>query len=88
MQIRVEHDLQPELKDLLRFLDLEYQYCYTINTGNNIPQSISIGVECVAISPADLERLRPWGNFIVCPANDCTLELYTSLPDDINKCII
>lgn len=88
MQIRVTHDLQPELLDLLRSLDLEYQYCYTINAGDNKPRSIVIGVECTAISPADLESLRPWGNFIICPANDVTLELYTSLPDDITKCII
>lgn len=88
MQIRVTHELQPELLDLLRSLDLEYQYCYTINDGNNKPQSISIAVECVAISSADIESLRPWGNFIVCPCNDVTLELYTSLPDDIEKCII
>lgn len=88
MQIRVTHDLQPELLDLLRSLDLEYQYCYTINSGDNKPRSIAIGVECTAISMTDLECLSPWGHFIISPVNDVTLELFTSLPDDINKCII
>lgn len=88
MQIRVTHELQPELLDLLRSCNLEYQYAYTINAGDNTPRSIAIRVQCTAISLNDLERLEPWGHFIVCPVNHEALELYTSLPDDINKCII
>ena len=88
MQIRVTVELQPELLDQLRFNNLEYQYAYTINAGDNKPRSIGIRVECAAISLTDLQCLEPWGHFIVCPVNHETLELYTSLPDDIEKCII
>lgn len=88
MRIRVTAELQPELLDLLRSLNLEYQYAYTIHEEDNKPRSISIRIECVAISLNDLERLEPWGHFIVCPVNHETLELYSSLPSDIAKCII
>lgn len=88
MEVKVNQELQPELVNLLRSCNLEYQYCYTMNAGDNKPRSIAIGVECVGISPSELELLEPWGHFIVCPVNHDTLELYTSLPDDITKCII
>lgn len=88
MQIRVTHDLQPELLDLLRSCNLKFILAYTINAGDNTPRSLAVRVECTAISLNDLERLEPWGHFIVCPVNPDTLELYTSLPDDISKCII
>lgn len=88
MLIRKTCELQPELLDLLRSLDLEYQYAYTIQEDNNPPRSISIVIECTAISLSDLESLLPWGGFIVCPCNDVNLELYTSLPAEIEKCII
>lgn len=88
MLIRKTCDLQPDLLDLLRSLDLEYQYAYTIQEDKNPPRSISIVIECVAISLADLESLLPWGGFIVCPCNDVNLELYTSLPAEIEKCTI
>lgn len=88
MQIKVTCELQPELLNQLRLNNLEFQYAYTINAGDNQPRSIAIRVECAAISLTDLECLLPWGHFIVCPVNHDTLELYTSLPDDITKCII
>lgn len=88
MQIRVTRELKPELQDLLSSLDLEYQASYTIRDENGNIRSLTILIECAAISIGDLESLLPWGSFIVCPHNDETLELYTSLPDDIEKCII
>lgn len=88
MRIRVTAELQPELLDLLRSLNLEYVLSYTLNAEDNTPQSISIRVKCIAISINDLERLESWGHFIVCPVNPDTLELYTSLPSDIKNCII
>lgn len=88
MRIRVTAELQPELLDLLRSCNLEYQYAYTGHYGHDKPDTLVIRVECAAISLSDMERLQPWGSFVVCPCNDQTLELYTSLPDDINKCII
>lgn len=88
MEKRVNQELQPEIKMVLRSLDIEVQYCYTINSSKNRPQSLSIGVECVGISLSDLSSLLPWASFIVCPVNDATLELYTSLPAEIEKCII
>lgn len=88
MGIRVRRKLQPELQDLLRSLDLEYQESYTIHDPHGNIRSLTILIECVAISFDDLESLLPWGSFIVCPHNDVTLELYTSLPAEIEKCII
>lgn len=88
MYTHVTRELQPELLDLLRSLDLEYQYAYTTHQDNNKPRSLSIRIECVAVSLGDLETLIPLGSFIVCPVNDVTLELYTSLPAEIEKCII
>ena len=88
MEVKVNQELQPEFVNLLRSCNLFYQYCYTMNAGDNKPRSITIGVECIAITPAEIEALEPWGHFIVCPGNEVTLELYTSLPDDISKCII
>jgi len=88
MIIRVTAELKPELLDLLRSLDLEYQESYTILEANGNIRSLTILIECVAISFDDLESLLPWGSFIVCPHNDVTLELYTSLPAEIEKCII
>lgn len=88
MYTRVTRELQPELQDLLRSLDLEYQYAYTSLDSHGNIHSLSILVECAAISLDDLESLLPWGSFIVSPHNDVTLELFTSLPDDIEKCII
>lgn len=88
MRIRVTAELQPELLDLLRSLDLEYQYSYTGHYGHDKPDSLFIRVECAAISLSDIESLISWGHFVVCPCNDETLELYTSLPADIEKCII
>lgn len=88
MTIRKTCELQPELLDLLRSLDLEYQYSYTTQIDDNTPGSITILIECTAISRTDLELLLPWGTFIVCPHNDVTLALFTSLPADIEKCII
>lgn len=88
MRIRVSAELQPELLDLLRSLDLEYQYAFTIRDDDNIPDSLYILIECTAISRLDMESLLPWGSFILCPHNDVTLALFTSLPADIQKCII
>lgn len=85
---RVTQELQPELLKLLRLLNLEYQYAYTTHYGDDKAQSITIAVKCTGVSPSDLESLVPWGHFIACPCNDEMLELYTSLPDDITKCII
>lgn len=86
--IRVTQQLQPEFLDLLRSLNLEYQYAYTTHNGDNKPQSITIRVKCAGVSWSDLESLSPWGNFIACPCNEDALELFTALPDDITKCII
>lgn len=88
MYTRVTRELQPQLLDLLRSLDLEYQYAYTIHEADNKIRSLSIRIECVAVSLGGLESLLPWASFIVCPVNDVTLELYTSLPAEIEKCII
>ena len=88
MRIKVTRQLQPELQDLLRSLDLEYQEVYTIQDRHNNPDSLYILIECAAISRSDLECLLPWGSFIVCPHNDETIALFTSLPADIEKCII
>lgn len=88
MSIRVTRELQPELLDLLRSRDLEYQYAYTIHGADGNIRSLTIRIECTAISFDDLDSLLPWGSFIVCPCNDVTLELYTSLPAEIEKCII
>lgn len=88
MYTRVTRELQPELIDLLRSLDLEYQYAYTTHESDGNILSLSILVECVAISFDDLETLLPWGSFIVSPCNDVTLELYTALPSEVKKCII
>lgn len=86
--IRVTQQLQPEFLDLLRSREFEFQYAYTTHYGDDKPQSITIAVKCSGVSLSDLEILDPWGHFIACPCNDEMLELYTSLPDDINKCII
>lgn len=88
MYTQVTSVLQPELLDLLRSLDLEYQYAYTTHDSNGNILSLSILVECAAISLDDLGRLLPWGIFIVSPHNDVTLELFTALPAAIEKCII
>lgn len=88
MYTRVTRELQPELLDLLRSCNLEYQYAYTGHYGHDKPDTLVIRVECAAISLSDIESLQPWGHFVVCPCNDQTLELYTSLPADIEKCII
>lgn len=88
MRIRVTKELQPEFLDLLRSLDLEYQYAYTIQDDDNTPDCLYILIECTAISRSDMVNLLPWGSFIVCPHNDVTLALFTSLPADIEKCII
>lgn len=88
MQIKVTRELKPELLDLLSLHDLEYQASYTIRDENGNSRCLIILIECVAISIGDLESLLPWGSFIVSPHNDVTLELYTSSPDDITKCII
>lgn len=88
MEIKVTTELKPELQDLLSSLDLEYQASYKTRDENGNIRSLTILIECVAISIGDLERLLPWGSFIVSPHNDATLELYTSLPAEIEKCII
>lgn len=88
MAYKVIAKLNPDLIDQLRSNNLEYQYSYTEHYTGNHPRSLSIRVECAAISLSDLETLLPWGHFVVCPVNHETLELYTSLPAEIEKCII
>lgn len=88
MRFRVTKELQPEFLDLLRSLDLDCQYAFVIMKDNYTPDSLYILLKCTAISRTDLELLLPWGTFIVCPHNDVTLALYTSLPADIETCII
>ena len=87
MGVRVTTGIKPKLSALLRSHDLEVKYAYITNRDNGFPDSLSIIISGIMTLPA-YQQLEPWAAFVISPYSSTTLELYTALPDDIEKCII
>lgn len=84
---KLSQHLQPELIALLRKHDIELVYTYTNVNKDNTNESLTIVVTGI-FGLNILEDLEKWGHFVICPHGATTLELFTGLPDEIEKCII
>lgn len=84
---KLSQNLQPALMALLRKHDIELVYTYTNVNKDNTNESLTIVVSGI-FGLNILEDLEKWGHFVICPHGATTLELFTGLPDEIEKCII
>lgn len=84
---KLSQNLQPSFKALLRKYDIEVVYTYTNVKEDNTNESLTIVVSGI-FALSILEDLEKWGHFVICPHGATTLELYTGLSDEIEKCII